>query len=286
VVRPGKLFVVATPIGNLGDFSFRGVEVLRQVSVVAAEDTRQTRKLLARYGVSARLQSLHAHSPQGAVRRLLDRVEAGEDAAYVTDAGTPTVSDPGGGVVDEAHRRGIAVVPVPGPAALLAALSAAGLPADRFVFAGFPPRRGSGRRELLERVAAETWTTVLYESPGRTAALLGDLAEQCGEGRLAVVARELTKLHEDIRRGTLGELAAYYREHPARGEVTVVVSGNASGPPKAVDRSGAAGLAADLRSRLPPAAAARELASRLGVSRREAYRMVTEGRRPDDREAE
>lgn len=282
MVRPGRLFVVSTPIGHLGDFSFRGVEVLTQVAVVAAEDTRRTRKLLAHYAIPARVVSLHAHSRPEALERFLDRVESGEDAAYVTDAGTPGVSDPGGALADAAHRRGLTVVPVPGASALLAALAAAGFPADRFLFLGFLPRRGSARGELLERVAREPWTSVCYEAPGRTSALLADLAARCGPERTAAVGRELTKLHEEVRRGTLGELAAYYAGTPPRGEVTVVVAGRAG----ATAASGGAGadeavpdavaLIAALRADgLPPGGVAKELARRLGIPRQDAYRLLT-----------
>ncbi len=285
-MKPGRLFVLGTPIGHLGDFSFRGLEVLRQAAVVAAEDTRRTRRLLTHYGLARELVSLHAHSRPDAVERLLDRVEAGEDAAYVTDAGTPGVADPGAALVARAHERGIVVVPVPGPAAVIAALAAAGFPADRFVFVGFLPRKGAGRRALLERLAAEEWTAVCYEAPLRTAALLDDLAACCGPERPAAVARELTKLHEEVRRGTVGALAQYYREHPPRGEITVVVGGaprEARG--SAAPLAGAAArpepgeareLVAALRARgAAPGAIAKELARRLGITRRDAYRLLT-----------
>lgn len=284
-MTPGRLYVVSTPIGHLGDFSFRGVEVLRQAAVVAAEDTRRTRQLLAHYGISAKVVSLHAHSPPSALERLLDRVAEGADVAYVTDAGTPGVSDPGGALAEEAHRRGLTVVPVPGASAVLAALAAAGFPADRFVFAGFLPRRGTARAGVLARIAQEPWTSVCYEAPGRTAALLADLAAHCGAERPAAVARELTKLHEEVRRGTLGTLAAYYREHPPRGEVTVVVGGRTGGEagPRAQDASGAgdeapaaAAVIAALRAGgLPPGAIAKELARRLGIPRQDAYRLLS-----------
>ena len=282
MVTPGRLFVVSTPIGHLGDFSFRGVEVLRQVAVVAAEDTRRTRGLLAHYGIAARVVSLHAHSTPAALERLLDRVAAGEDVAYVTDAGTPGVSDPGGALAEGAHRRGLTVVPVPGASAVLAALAGSGFGADRFVFLGFLPRRGSSRRELLERIAREEWTTVCYEAPPRTAAFLADLAACCGPAREAAVGRELTKLHEEIRRGTLGELAAYYAEHPPRGEVTVVIGGRPRGDappadaPAGSEPPDAAALVAVLRADgLTPGGIAKELARRLGISRQDAYRLVT-----------
>ncbi len=278
----GKLYVLSTPIGHLGDFSFRGLEVLRGVAVVAAEDTRRTRRLLAHYEVARPLVSLHAHSRPAALERLLDRVEAGEDVAYVTDAGTPGVADPGAALAARAHERGIAVVPVPGAAAVLAALAASGFPADRFVFVGFLPRKGTGRQEQLARLAAEPWTAVCYEAPLRTVALLDDLAACCGPERPAAVARELTKLHEEVRRGTVGALAQYYREHPPRGEITVVVGG----APRAADGAGAAsasperGEVRELVTALragggAPSAIAKELARRLGISRHDAYRLLT-----------
>lgn len=272
--------MVSTPIGHLGDFSFRGVEVLRHAAVVAAEDTRRTRVLLAHYGIAAKVVSLHAHSAPAAVERLLDRVEGGEDVAYVTDAGTPGISDPGGTLAEGAHRRGLTVVPVPGASALLAALAASGFPADRFVFLGFLPRRGTARAALLERVAREPWTVVCFEAPGRTAALLDDLAARCGPDRPAAVGRELTKLHEEVRRGTLGELAAYYRDVPPRGEVTVVVAGRgeAAAAPRADGEAApdARALIATLRAEgVPPGGIAKELARRLGLSRQDAYRLLT-----------
>lgn len=278
----GKLYVLSTPIGHLGDFSFRGLEVLRAVAVVAAEDTRRTRRLLAHYAVERPLVSLHAHSRPAALERLLDRVAAGEDAAYVTDAGTPGVADPGAALAARAHERGIPVVPVPGPAAVLAALAASGFPADRFVFAGFLPRKGAGRQEQLARLAAEPWTVVCYEAPLRTVALLEDLAACCGAERPAAVGRELTKLHEEVRRGTVGALAQYYREHPPRGEITVVVGGapraaeGAGAASPAPERGEALALAAELRSAGgTPGAIAKELARRLGISRHDAYRLLT-----------
>ena len=289
--------MLSTPIGHLGDFSFRGLEVLRQVAVVAAEDTRRTRRLLGHYEVSPALVSLHAHSRPEQVERLLDRVEAGDDVAYVTDAGTPGVSDPGASIAERAHARGLPVVPIPGPAAVLAALAAAGFPADRFLFLGFLPKKGTARAALLERIAAEPWTCICYEAPGRTVALLRDLAARCGADRPAAVARELTKLHEEVRRGTVGELLQYYEAHAPRGEVTVVVSGAvALGPRAGVagaavtateagGHPGGAGtaappaagelIAAMREAGVAPSAIAKELSRRLGLSRRAAYHLLT-----------
>ncbi len=270
--------MLSTPIGHLGDFSFRGLEVLRQVAVVAAEDTRRTRRLLGHYEVSPPLVSLHAHSRPEQVEQLLDRVAAGDDVAYVTDAGTPGVSDPGASLAERAHARGLVVVPIPGPAAVLAAVAAAGFSADRFLFLGFLPRKGGARAALLERLAAEPWTTICYEAPGRTVALLRDLAARCGADRPAAVARELTKLHEEVRRGTVGELIQYYEAHPPRGEVTVVVGGApaAAVAPAAPERPDPGALIAELRAAgAAPSAIAKELSRRLDLSRRDAYRLLT-----------
>jgi 16S rRNA (cytidine1402-2'-O)-methyltransferase len=280
MVKRGTLYMLSTPIGHLGDFSFRGLDVLRQVAVVAAEDTRRTRRLLGHYEVAREVVSLHAHSRPEVIERLLDRVEGGADVAYVTDAGTPGISDPGAAVAARAHERGIPVVPIPGPAAVIAALAAAGLPADRFVFAGFLPKKGTSRAALLERIAAEPWTTVCYEAPSRTVALLEDLAACCGRDRTAVVARELTKIHEEVRRGTVGDLAQYYVEHPPRGEVTVVVAGAPRGSAPAPAAAGEPGEALDLVAAMradgsAPSAIAKELAQRLGISRHDAYRLLT-----------
>ena len=276
-MKRGRLFVVSTPIGHLGDFSFRGLEVLRQVAVVAAEDTRRTRRLLGHYEVSRELVSIHAHSRPEQVERLLDRVDAGDDVAYVTDVGTFGVFDFGVSIAARAHARGIPVVPVPGPAAVIAALAAAGFPADRFLFLGFLPRKGPARAALLDRIAAETWTSVCYEAAGRTVALLKDLAARCGPERAAAVARELTKIYEEVRRGTLRELIQYYQEHAPRGEVTVVVGARQSAEPVAAsEEADALGLVQAMRAGgSTPGAIAKELARRLGISRHDAYRLLT-----------
>lgn len=276
----GKLYIVATPIGHLGDFSFRGVEVLKSVAVIACEDTRHTRRLLTRYEIGAPLTSLHAHSSDAVIGRLLDRVEAGEDVAYVTDAGTPGISDPGGLLAERAHQRGVVVVPIPGPAAVMAALAAAGFPADRFVFLGFLPKRGTARERMLEMVAGCDMTTVCYEAPGRTPALLVALAERCGAERPAAVARELTKVHEEIRRGTLGTLATYYEAHPPRGEVTVVISpspeaGGGGREEVVISEEEMQVVVDELRTTGSPAAVAKELSKRLGITRQDAYRRLT-----------
>jgi 16S rRNA (cytidine1402-2'-O)-methyltransferase len=220
----GQLYLVATPIGNLGDISSRALETLRGVAFIACEDTRHSRVLLEHFGISRETVSLPAFAEGQRAGRILDRIEAGEDCALVTDAGSPGISDPGERLVAEALERGVKVVPVPGPTALVAALSASGLPTGRFHFLGFPPRKGPERRAMLEEVAQLSATLVLYESPRRLGETLADLQEAWGDRR-ACVARELTKLHEEFVRGTLSELAARYGTEEARGEVVVLVEG-------------------------------------------------------------
>ncbi len=218
----GTLFVVATPIGNLGDVTLRAIETLRGCDVVAAEDTRRTRALLAHLGVTGKeVESLHAHSSDRDVARLGERLEEGATVALVTDAGTPAVSDPGAALVAAAIALGVTVVPIPGPSAVLAALVASGLAGDgRFRFVGFLPRDGTGRRDAIALVCATAESVVLFEAPSRTSATLADLAAATPT-RPACVARELTKVHEELVRGPLAELAADAREW--RGEVAIVL---------------------------------------------------------------
>ena len=269
------LYVVATPLGNLGDLTLRAAETLRTVPVVAAEDTRRTRGLLDHIGAAPQLLSFHAHSPERRRDLLLEILESGRDVALVSDAGTPLISDPGVDLVDAVRGRGIAVVPIPGPSAVATALSVAGLGGDRYLFLGFVPRRGTERRRLLDRAAAEEWPTVFFEAPPRVAALLGDLAELVGPDRRAAVARELTKLHEEVRVGSLAELAAAYGETPPRGEVTVVLAGRGK-PAEPPDRSEeAAELArALLAEGMSRREVVREITGRLALPRNDVYRMV------------
>jgi len=272
----GTLYVIATPIGNLGDLSPRAAEILKRVAAVAAEDTRHTAPLLRHLGSTADLVSVHAHAPRRAIERVLHLLVAGQDVALVTDAGTPGVSDPGTAVVAAARARAVPVVTVPGPTAVAAALAVSGLPADRFVFLGFLPRKGAERRRLLQWIAASEWTVVLFESPLRAATLLDELAATCGAHRSATVARELTKVFEETRAGTLGELAGYYADVPPRGEVTVVVAGTGRPPalaPAVDPEARARALLADGMSRKD---VADRLAAETGISRNAAYRLVNE----------
>ena len=271
----GTLYVVSTPIGNMGDFSFRAVETLRDVSTVLAEDTRHTVHLLQRYGVTTPLVPYHEHNEAKATPALVARMAAGESLALVSDAGTPLLSDPGARLVHAAIEAGIRVAPVPGASALLSALVGAGLDAGRFTFFGFLARRGRERTAAIADIAALRHTAVLYEAPSRVADTLAELAAAGAGERAAALCRELTKQFEEFRRGTLGELAAYYDDVPPRGEVVIVIAG-ASAPAGASEeqlRERAAELRAEGRSARDVASA---LVSELGAARNLAYRIATE----------
>ncbi|MDP2958611.1 MAG: 16S rRNA (cytidine(1402)-2'-O)-methyltransferase [Longimicrobiales bacterium] len=272
------LFVVSTPIGNLGDLSPRAAETLRTVHRILAEDTRRTRILADHAGSKVPRVSLHAHNEAERVRKVLGWLDAGESLALVSDAGTPLVSDPGGRLVEAVAAAGHTVVPIPGPSAVLAALVGSGLPGDRFSFFGFPERKGRERALLLERVAVSRESVVLFESPQRLERLLEDLAAACGPQRRVAVARELTKLHEEWFRGTLSEAADYYRQHPPRGEVSLVVGPAEDGAPGAEDLEAEARALAHalLGEGGKPSAVAREVARRLALPRNTAYRIVQE----------
>jgi 16S rRNA (cytidine1402-2'-O)-methyltransferase len=274
---PGTLYVVATPLGNLGDLSPRARDVLSTVPVVAAEDTRRTRGLLTHLEARPTLLSFHAHSAEHRLDSILEILHSGRDVALVSDAGTPSVSDPGTDLVAEARASGIAVIPIPGPSAVATALSAAGLPADRYLFLGFIPRKGRERARLLGRAAIEEWSVVFFEAPSRLVALLEDLIPLAGPGRSVVVGRELTKIHEEIRSGTLGELADYYSAIPPRGELTVVLQG-AGQPAPEPDRTEDAveQATALLAEGLSRREVVQRLTQSLGLPRNEAYKLVME----------
>ena len=267
---PGVLYVVATPIGNMGDISARAREILAKASAVAAEDTRHSGRLLRELGLERPLVSLHEHNERARVAELVARLKAGESLALVSDAGTPLLSDPGYLFVAAAIEAGITVTPVPGPSAAIAALSAAGLPCDRFCFEGFLPARAAARRQRLAALAAETRTLVLYEAPHRIAECLEDLVSACGEGRRACVAREITKRFETFYRGSLGELAARAKSDAdlARGECVVIVEGAPDVEPSLAKLDET--LAVLLRH-LPPSTAAAAAASLTGLRRADAY---------------
>jgi 16S rRNA (cytidine1402-2'-O)-methyltransferase len=273
----GQLVVVATPIGNLGDVSARAVDVLTRADHVCCEDTRRTRALLSALGVSAgaRLVAVHQHNERARAAQVAGWVAAGRTVALVSDAGTPAVSDPGALVVAAVIERGLTVSAVPGPSAVLAALVVSGLPTDRFCVEGFLPRKGTDRRRRLDLVAAERRTTVLLEAPNRLAATLADLVAACGEGRPVVVARELTKRHEEVWRGSLGAALVEFAAREVRGEVVVVLGGGSAPPPPADDELRRA-LGELLGAGDGVRRAADEVASATGVSRRRTYALAVE----------
>jgi 16S rRNA (cytidine1402-2'-O)-methyltransferase len=264
----GVLYLVSTPIGNLEDVTLRALRVLREADLVLAEDTRRARKLLDRHGIAARPVSLHAHNEAARVDRVLEALAAGRAVALVSDAGTPLVSDPGERLVRAAASAGHEVRAVPGPSAVLAALAVSGLPAGRFRFLGFVPRRAGELASLLDRVAAEPDTLIWFESPRRLGATLRALALRLGPRR-ACVARELTKLHEEAARGSLAELAERFSAG-ARGEITLVVDGASQIPAPANVED----LDPEIRRLLSAGASCREIAAELaetGVPRRAVY---------------
>lgn len=268
-LAPG-LYVVATPIGNLRDITLRALDVLAAADLVLAEDTRVAGKLLSAYGLSARLERYDEHAAERSRPRALAALADGRRVALVSDAGTPLVSDPGYRLVREAAEAGHPVFPIPGASALLAGLSAAGLPTDRFLFAGFPPPKSGARRTFLEELAGVRATLVFFEGGSRLAASLSDMAQVLGD-REAVVCRELTKLYETIVRGRLSGLAADPRFEAPKGEIVVLV-----GPGREAEATAAEADAAlaEALARLKPAAAAAEVARALGLSRRDLYRRA------------
>jgi 16S rRNA (cytidine1402-2'-O)-methyltransferase len=270
------IILAATPIGNLGDASARLVEVLGEAAVVAAEDTRVAQRLLAGLGVvnRPRLIALHDHNERDRAAKLVD-LARDQDVVVLSDAGMPTVSDPGFHLVEAAAEAGVGVTALPGPSAVLTALAVSGLPTDRFTFEGFLPRKPGERRSALRALAAEPRTMVFFESPNRLAASLADLAAELGDDRRVVVCRELTKLYEEVRRGTAAELAQWAAEG-VRGEIAIVVAG---APPRAADPETALEQVLALvasGTRLKDAAA--EVAEATGLGRRDLYQAALETR--------
>ncbi|MEX2182767.1 MAG: 16S rRNA (cytidine(1402)-2'-O)-methyltransferase [Gemmatimonadaceae bacterium] len=270
----GTLFVVSTPIGNLGDLSPRAVEVLGRVGAILAEDTRHSRVLCDRYALKTPLIAHHGHNEAKTTPGLVARLLAGESLALITDAGTPLVSDPGARIVRAAIEAGVTISPIPGASALLAALAGAGLPTERFTFYGFLERRGGDRSRAIAEIVALAHTAVLHEAPGRVAATLADLAAAGAGNRDAVVARELTKTYEEFRRGTVADLAAYYGATEPRGEIVLVIAGAADTP---LDEDALRARAESLRA---AGRSAREITQLLmaedGAPRNLAYRLAHE----------
>lgn len=279
-VKSGTLYIVATPIGNLGDITLRALEVLRSVELIAAEDTRHTRKLLTHFDIHKPLVSYHSHNFQHRGPQLIEKIQGGKDIALVTDAGTPGISDPGAHLVHQAIEEALAVVVIPGPTALIAALVASGLPTHPFAFIGFPPAKGTGRRRFFTSYATLPMTLILYESPQRLKKTLEDIL-QCWGNRSAVVARELTKHYEELFRGTVEEAIERYSQ-ATKGELTLVVAGadsdSAVGSKKASESSSDTGEAwrNELRELLgEPGMTVREASDRIarrhGLQKRTVY---------------
>lgn len=265
------LYLVATPIGNLGDITLRALETLAGADVVACEDTRVTRVLLDRYAIAQRPYAYHEHNADTVGPKLIARLEAGESVALVSDAGTPLVSDPGYRLAQTAIEAGLRVIPIPGASAPLAALVASGLSNEAFLFAGFLPQKDKARRDRLAEFAATQATLMFFESPNRIAATLASAADVLGPDRKAAVCRELTKTFEEVRRGSLSELAAHYGEAGAKGEIVLVIGPGGKTAPAEADVDA---ILADLAPRLPTAKAAAEAARLTGLPRHDLYQRL------------
>ena len=273
---PGTLYVVATPIGNLADITQRAIQILKDVELIACEDTRHTRKLLQHFGINTKTTSYHEHNENQRGDELLDLLKQGSDIAVVSDAGTPAISDPGFRLVRSAIENEITVVPVPGPSALITALVAAGLPTDEFFFAGFLPPRASARQTRLRELASVPGTLIFYEAPHRLAATLKDAYETLGE-REAVVARELTKLHEEVKRGRLSDLVEHYSQVEPRGEIVLLIDRNSieTGEAESNSERSVGELVAQFEAEgIDHRAALKKAARELKLSRAEAYRKL------------
>ncbi len=275
---PGTLYIVATPIGNLEDITQRALRVLREVDLIACEDTRHTRKLLNHFGIDTKTISYHEHNEGQRAEELCSILESGKDIALVSDAGTPSISDPGFRVVNAAIERNISVVPLPGAAAFVTALAASGLPTDQFFFAGFLPARSNARRTKLEELAVIPATLVFYEAPHRITSTLRDALDILGD-REAVVARELTKMHEEFGRGRLSDLVEpFARNENIRGEFVLMISGETANPQSTTETSSSQKLALRIdeltREGTDSKTALKQAARELGLKRDEAYRLM------------
>ena len=275
--QTGRLYLCATPIGNLADITYRAVETLRTVDVIAAEDTRHTRGLLAHYDIHTPMTSYHEHNKEEKGAELIERLRTGATVVCVSDAGLPGIADPGGDLARRAIAEGIPVTPLPGANAALSALICAGLSLEGFTFVGFLPRKEKKRREVLARVAAYPETLIFYEAPHRLRETLAALAAALGAQRRACAARELTKKFEEFRRTTLGDLLAHYQEHDPRGEFVLIVAGvdeNVAGTADAEEMSLTERYAAHIAKGLDKKEAMRRTAQELGISRRAVYQAV------------
>lgn len=271
---PGTLYVVGTPIGNLEDMTFRAVRILKTVDLIAAEDTRHTGNLLQHFQIKASLLSYHDHNSHSRIPELLGYLSQKKTIALVTDAGMPGISDPGYEIVKACVLAGITVVPIPGPCAAIAALSASGLPTEQFVFIGFLPSKGQERRDSLQAIQTESRTLILYEAPHRLRQTLQDLAEVLTQQRQLVLARELTKLHEEFWRGSIGEAIAIYHERLPQGEYTLVMAGLPSAKPQLTEAELKDELQQIMAQGISRSQASRQLAKLTSVSRRQLYQLA------------
>ncbi len=271
----GLLLIVATPIGNLSDISERALEALQYADLIAAEDTRRIAKLMSHFGIEKPTESFHGDSGAAKLDRIIERLRQGQIVAYVSDAGTPTISDPGAELVRAAAEAGITVCPIPGPSALTTALSASGINADRFLFLGYPPRKAGERAEFFSLVTSQPWTVVLYEAPHRLRPTLEELA-QVAEDRYAVAGREITKKFEEFIRGPLGELAKHFAENEPRGEFVIIIEAGGDAPTETAPDEAAirSTLEQLLQSGMSVKTAAEVVAKLTSISRNAAYKMA------------
>jgi 16S rRNA (cytidine1402-2'-O)-methyltransferase len=269
----GTLYIVATPIGNLEDMTFRAIRILKEVDLIAAEDTRHSRKLLNHYGIATRMTPYHDHNEQLKTDYLLENLLAGQNIAIITDAGTPCIADPGYRIAKAAAEKGIRTVPIPGASAIVAALSASGLPSDRFAFEGFLPPKQGKRKSRLDALKNEDKVIIFYEAPHRLAATLSDMAEILGN-RETVVARELTKIHEEFRNGTLHELADFYREQQVKGEVVILIAPPASASAQPLQDPAPLLCQLLFEEKLSLKDAVKQAAVQTGISRSDIYEMA------------
>jgi len=272
--QPGTLYVVGTPIGNLEDITFRAVRILQTVDLIAAEDTRHTGKLLQHFQIKTPQVSYHDHNRNSRIPELLGHLNQGKAIGLVTDAGMPGISDPGYELVKACSEVGIKVVPIPGPSAAITALSAAGLPTDKFVFEGFLPAKGQERRNRLEVLQSEARTIILYEAPHRLRQTLQDLAEVLGTERQLVLARELTKLYEEFWRGNIGEAIAHHTKREPQGEYTLIVAGIPPAKPELSEAELKVELQKIMAQGISRSQASRQLAKVTSVSRRQLYQLA------------
>lgn len=273
-IQPKTLYLVGTPIGNLEDITFRALDVLRKVDLIAAEDTRHTGKLLQHFQITTPQLSYHDHNRRSRLPELLQRLQQGKAIALVTDAGMPGISDPGYELVKACVDVDLAIVPVPGVSAVTTAVSAAGLPSDRFVFEGFLPAKGQERQTHLETLQTEPRAIVFYEAPHRIKQTLQDLQDWLGADRSITLARELTKLHEQFWRGTIAEAITYYQTHEPQGEFTLVIAGHQAVQPQLSESALLAELQDLIQQGLSRSQASRQLAQQTPLSRRQIYQLA------------